>query len=87
MIIFLYKNKHSGNILPVKLPPITYGITPPGHILSVLDVAALGTRFFSFCPENFRGTFPFTVLFCSKPAVTFKIFCETEVLGQGITSS
>lgn len=57
---------------------------PPGHILSVLDVAALGTRFFSLCPENFRGTLPLTVLFCPKPVMTFKTSCETQVHDEGI---
>lgn len=62
--------------LPVKFPPITYGMTPPGHILSVRDVAALGNRFFSFFPENFTVVLPLDVLFCSKPAMIIKTLNE-----------
>lgn len=62
--------------LPVKFPPITYGMTPPGHILSVRDVAALGKRFFSFLPENFTVVLPLDVLFCSKPVMIIKTLHE-----------
>lgn len=61
----------------MKFPPITYGMTPPGHILSVRDVAALGYRFFSFFPENFTELLPLDVLFCSKPAMIIKTLNET----------
>jgi len=51
-------------------------MTPPGHILSVRDVAALGNLFFSFFPENFTVVLPLEVLFCSKPEMTIKTLTE-----------
>lgn len=56
--------------LPVKFPPMTYGMTPPGHILSVRDVAALGNLLCLTLSEYFRAALSLVILLASKPAMT-----------------
>lgn len=63
----------SWSALPVKFPAMTYGMTPPGHILSVRDVAARENLFLSLFPENVKVGLAFVLLFCSKSAMIFML--------------